>query len=43
MVKRRSLDRTDLIDRLVEIGYRLQDIANALQFADQDWVDQQRL
>ena len=33
------LDRSYLIDRLVEIGCHLQDIADALHFADQDWDD----
>jgi hypothetical protein len=34
-----TLTQQETIDRLVEIGYHLQDIADALHFADQKWVE----
>lgn len=32
-----ALSQQAAIDRLVEIGYHLQDVADALHFADEDW------
>lgn len=35
----RALTKQDVIDRLVEFGYHLQDIADALHFADGAWTE----
>ena len=32
------LPQQEVIDRLVEFGYHMQDVADALQFADEDWA-----
>jgi hypothetical protein len=34
----RPLPQQEVIDRLIEFGYHMQDVADALHFADEDWT-----
>jgi hypothetical protein len=37
----RALPQQEVIDRLVEFGYHMQDVADALHLADEDWTGDQ--